>query len=170
MISITPNVATTARGEEYLRKQRRLFGIRNYSDIFGATFTWFTSENDSKSDFSFWQFSFCEMKFSWTNHTVTNIQEVNPDTLRECVFSSKPVMQQSVCSSTHHTLSRLYPEPQLILMLSMQCCWWKIKHCWSPLCILPQHHERPLRGSRMTRQPCCLFTAFPKCILIFTLH
>lgn len=108
------------------------------------------------------------MKFSWTNHTVTNIQEVNPDTLRECVFSAKPVMQQPVCSSTHHILSRLYPEPQLILMLSIRCGWWKIKHCWSPLCILPQRNERPLRGSRMTRQPCCLFPAFPQ--MHFDIH
>lgn len=33
--------------------------------------------------------------------------------------SERPVMQQPVYSSTHHILSRLYAEPQLILMLSM---------------------------------------------------
>ncbi len=68
-------------------------------------------------------------------------------------------MQQPVCSSTHHILSRLYAEPQLILMLSMWYCWWKIKHWWLPSFFspwkalhLPRRWERPLRGSRITRQ------------------
>lgn len=64
-----------------------------------------------------------------------------------------------------HILSRLDAEPQLILMLSVWYCWWKIKHCWMLLLKalhLPMCWERPLRGSRITRLHLFVHRFFPQ--------
>lgn len=97
------------------------------------------------------------------NHAVTNTQKVNSNTLcmHVCVYSERPVMQLPVCSSTHHTLSHLCTEPQLILMLSMWYGWWKIKS----VSFAVLHPSPVLRGTTEGQQnytpaTFCLFTAF----------
>ena len=138
-------------------------GGRNYSD---ASFFCSPQKNDWESDFLFLA---CEMKFCSTNHTVTNTWKLSPTTLCVCVcvcvcvsaivrLYKRPVMRQPVCSSTHHILQPFihWASANIDALHVMLLIKKKAPVVDAAALPLPRRCERPLRGSRITRQaPVC---------------